>query len=163
MKKTLLALVFLTILTSLNAQESKNYGGEISLTEKTKISDIMASPENYESKKVLVEGTVVNVCQTRGCWIELASDKEYETIVVKVNDGEIVFPMESKGKTALVEGEVFSFIPAVEQEHKHSDHAEHKEVKEEGKDSDCQSSGCCSESKEAKKLYRIKGMAAVIK
>ena len=42
-----------------------------------------------------------------GCWIELSSDAEGEQIKVKVKDGEIVFPMDAKGSTALVEGKVY--------------------------------------------------------
>ncbi|MCB9249544.1 MAG: DUF4920 domain-containing protein [Ignavibacteriales bacterium] len=74
----------------------KKYGNEITLSEKTEISQIMANPENFVGKKVLVEGTIVDVCEKRGCWINLNSDEEYQTMRVKVNDGEIVFPMEAK-------------------------------------------------------------------
>lgn len=82
----------------------KNYGKKLSVKEKTKVSEILANPEQFAGKKVLVEGAVVDVCQERGCWIKVASDKEFESLRFKVDDGVIVFPMEAKGKTALAEG-----------------------------------------------------------
>ncbi|MEJ2197522.1 MAG: DUF4920 domain-containing protein [Desulfuromonadales bacterium] len=51
---------------------------------------------------------MVDVCSRRGCWIYLAGDREYEKIRIKVTDGEIVFPMEARGKQAVVEGIVES-------------------------------------------------------
>ncbi len=86
--------------------EGKKFGEEIKMTEKTSISDILADPESFVGKKVLVEGEVLDVCSAAGCWMELKSDKEGK-IKIKVKDGEIEFPMEAKGKTAVVEGLVY--------------------------------------------------------
>jgi len=83
------------------------YGEPLSLKDKTKISDIIDNPEAYLDKTVLVEGEVLDVCSMAGCWIEISSDKEGQKIKVKVEDGEIVFPQEAKGKAALVEGKVY--------------------------------------------------------
>ena len=134
------------------SSEGPQYGDEITLEEKTSISDILSNPAEFEGKKVLVEGTVVGVCEKRGCWIELSSDKEFESIRIKVNDGEIVFPMEAKGKTALVEGEVFAFT--YETDAGCSGGCQHKA--KEGK-------GCCEHhGKVTKTVYMIKGLGAVI-
>jgi len=84
-----ISIFFIMFFVSLNAEEKKKYGEEITLTEKTNISDILDNPESFVGQKVLVEGTIVNVCKKRGCWIELASEKKFETIRVKVEDGAI--------------------------------------------------------------------------
>ena len=60
-------------------------------------------------KTVKVEGLVTAVCPKRGCWMELASDKEFQTVKVKVDDGVMVFPLDAKGKVATAEG-VFTRI-----------------------------------------------------
>jgi hypothetical protein len=65
----------------------------------------------------------------RGCWIYLAGDRDFEKIRIKVTDGEIVFPMEARGKTAVVEGVVERLELTREQvlaQRKH--HAEEKGV-----------------------------------
>ncbi len=155
MNKAIKIVLMLLFVSSFSfAKESKKYGKEITLTEKTQISKILENPEAFVGKKVLVEGTVVGVCAKRGCWISLAGDKEYESIKVKVNDGEIVFPMEAKGKKALVEGEVYSFVldgegcggDCSKEEHKKGDKKEE-----------------CKHEKKQKKVYQIKGLGAVIK
>jgi hypothetical protein len=97
------------------AGNPKNYGKPLTLKETTKVSEIMAHPEKYNGKRVRVEGAVVDVCAKRGCWMKLASDKEFESIQFKVDDGVIVFPMDAKGKTAVAEGVVSAKTYTVEQ------------------------------------------------
>lgn len=146
-----LSILLLVFFVSLIAEDTKKYGEKISSIEKTNISEIIEKPESFVGKKVLVEGTVVNVCAKRGCWIELASEKEFETIRVKVQDGVIVFPMEAKGKKALVEGEVYSFNYETEAECSGS--CMHGKESEEN---------CEHAKKETKTIYQIRGIGAEI-
>jgi gamma-glutamylcyclotransferase (GGCT)/AIG2-like uncharacterized protein YtfP len=116
MKNTLFVVLIVLIANTFlfsQTDESK-YGEEITLIEKTNISAILENPEEYLDQTVLVEGEVLDVCTKMGCWMELKSNPstgqasvEGERIKVKVKDGEIVFPMEAKGQTALVEGKVY--------------------------------------------------------
>jgi len=100
-------VIVLAIAASLaTAGTTKKYGKALTLKTPVKISAILAAPEKYDGKKVLVEGPVVGVCEKRGCWIRLGSDREFESIQFKVDDGVIVFPMDAKGKTARAEGVV---------------------------------------------------------
>lgn len=145
----LLSLVFSA--ASLSAQQ-KTYGKEISAKEKVLISSILISPEKYVGKKVLIEGTVVNVCEKRGCWIEIAGDKPYTKMKIKVNDGEIVFPVSEKGKKATVEGEVYAV--------KLSKADMIKQIKMEAEEH-----GASADTTKAtdSTWYQIKGIGAVIK
>ena len=105
------------------------YGKGTTLTEVTPVSTIYAAPQKYVGKRVLVEGMILEVCAARGCWIYLSSDRPFEKIRVKVTDGEIVFPMEARGKVATVEGVVESMVLTREEvikRRKH--HAEEKGV-----------------------------------
>jgi hypothetical protein len=86
------------------AAAAKKYGKPLTLTETTKVSDIYAAPDAFNGKRVKVQGPIVDVCSERGCWIAIGSDKEFQTIRFKVDDGVIVFPMDAKGLTAVVEG-----------------------------------------------------------
>ncbi len=87
---------------------AKDFGQGLTLTEETAISSIIDNPEAYVGKKVKVSGLVIDVCSTRGCWVYLAGDRDFEKIRIKVTDGEIVSPMEARGKKATVEGVVES-------------------------------------------------------
>lgn len=107
MKMHRLSLMALTLLVlaqaSLAAQEKK-FGKALTLTQATKVSEIYASPEKFNGKRVMVEGPVVDVCAEMGCWLALGSDQEFQTIRFKVEDGVMVFPMSAKGMNARVEG-----------------------------------------------------------
>lgn len=87
---------------------AKTFGKGVTLSDETAISAILDNPATYVGQKVKVSGLVVDVCSTRGCWLYLAGDRDFEKIRIKVTDGEIVFPMEARGKTAIVEGIVES-------------------------------------------------------
>lgn len=86
--------------------EGTVYGESLTLSDTTLISTILADPDPHVGQRVLVAGTVVEVCEKRGCWLELASDREHETLRVKVEDGVIVFPLSARGYHATVEGVV---------------------------------------------------------
>ena len=88
-------------------EKMKQFGKELTLTETTDISTILASPESYLGNKVQITGTVVDVCTNRGCWIEVSGSEAGQRLKVKVKDGEIVFPVTIKGKKAIAEGEVY--------------------------------------------------------
>ena len=110
MKKILYVLVVSFVVTNTVfafGDDKDKYGKEITIEEKTKISDILNNPESFLDKTVLVEGEILDVCPMMGCWIELKSDDENGKIRVKVKDGVIVFPKESKGKVATVQGKVY--------------------------------------------------------
>ena len=82
----------------------KVYGKGVTGTEVVKVSDLIATPDQYIGKTLRVEGMVVGVCAHRGCWINVAGDQEGQTVRVKVEDGVIVFPPEIVGDMVIAEG-----------------------------------------------------------
>jgi len=103
MKNMLILSLLILLLTPLSVF-AKTFGKGVSLKETTAISAILDQPERYVGKTVQVRGTIVEVCAKRGCWMDLAGDRPFEKLQIKVTDGEIVFPLEARGKTATVEG-----------------------------------------------------------
>ena len=95
--------IALTLTVGLSAAVKK-YGKPLTLKDTTRISDIYAQPDKYKNQRVKVKGPIVDVCEEMGCWLAIASDKDFQSIRFKVDDGVIVFPMEAKGLTATVEG-----------------------------------------------------------
>jgi hypothetical protein len=150
----LTALAGIIFITNVNASDNagKAYGKTLTLKDTTRISQILADPDKFVGKQVLVKGRIVDVCKKRGCWMELAGDKEFQTFRIKVNDGEIVFPLEAKGKLALVEGTVEKFTLTKEQTIERLKH--HAEEQGEKFDS--------AIVKEGMNYFQIKGSGAVI-
>lgn len=106
MRQVMILFTALLCVTAAIAGGKKSYGKPLTLAEATKISDILSSPDSFNGKRVLVEGNIVGVCAERGCWIKLSSDREFESLTFKVDDGVIIFPLDAKGKRARAEGVV---------------------------------------------------------
>jgi len=105
MKLIFLLAVAMFFMSCQSAQfEGTHYGEPVTLTKTTDVSEILDSPSDYLGERVLVEGTVVGVCESMGCWMDIASDREFEKIQIKVDDGVIVFPLTARGHDARVEG-----------------------------------------------------------
>ena len=129
MKKLVSAAAVLLLASPLAAGEARSYGKPLTVKDVTRVSDILAHPEQYQGKRVKVEGAVVDVCKMRGCWIKIAGDKDFESIRFKVDDGVIVFPMTERGKTAVVEGVVSVTTQSVEEQIKQGEHMAQEEGK----------------------------------
>lgn len=83
---------------------AETYGGGVTLTETTPIADLMEDPGSFDGQTVRVEGEINAVCEKMGCWMML-QDGAAE-VRIKVEDGVIVFPLESIGEWAAAQGEV---------------------------------------------------------
>jgi len=151
--KLIFPILFLSsVLIFSQTEEEITLGAELTLTEKTQISDILADPDSYLSQTVLVEGEILNVCPKMGCWMELKSDDGVGMIKVKVKDGEIVFPVDAIGQTAVVEGTVYKIDLTQEEAVNYYEHI----AEESGNDFDPATiSGPMT-------IYQIKGLGAVI-
>lgn len=149
-------IIFLTLislfLSSSVFAKSIQLGDPLSLSEITKVSEINEHPEKYIGKKVQIEGLIIDVCAGRGCWMDIASDVPFEKIQVKVVDGEIVFPLDAKGKNARVEGLVEKLTLTQEQAEWMAQHR----AEERGEAYDPGS------VKGPVTFYRIRGLGAVI-
>ena len=105
MRRSIASFLALAIFATVGlSAAAKKYGKPVTLKETTKISDIYANPDQFNGKRVKVQGPIVDVCAERGCRIAIGSDQEFQTLRFKVDDGVIVFPLEIKGQNAVVEG-----------------------------------------------------------
>jgi len=104
MSNLLKILSILLMTTQALAINGKSFGNGADMTKLVPISTVLATPNLYLEKQITVEGAIVAVCENRGCWLKLASDKKFQTLRIKVRDGDMVFPLNSKGKTAYATG-----------------------------------------------------------
>jgi hypothetical protein len=87
------------------------YGTGVSVSETTPLARVLEKPRDFEGKTVKVEGVVTAVCSEMGCWMALAPDGAAQagkapTLLIKVEDGVIVFPVSAKGRRAAAQGEL---------------------------------------------------------
>ena len=99
-----LFLIFALVTTALFAADQK-LGQPLTAKESLTLTALYAKPDPLVGKTVQVKATVTEVCQAMGCWMSL-SDTDGHTLRIKVDDGVIVFPKDSVGKTAIAEGKL---------------------------------------------------------
>jgi hypothetical protein len=146
-----LSALLLVLCLSVVAADSK-LGKPLILKTSTPIADILASPDKYTGKTVQVKGKVTEVCEMMGCWTNLLDSASGKMIKVKVTDGDIVFPKDAVGKTAIAEGELKKFELTKEQAIARAKH----EAEEQGRTFNPAS------VKSGATIYQIQGTGAVI-
>lgn len=106
--KKLLTILGITLALPLLAGdekiESQRFGTRLDDAQPVTIADLLTRPESFVGKPVRIEGLITDVCPMRGCWIDVKDRESASTIRFKVTDGEIVFPMDAKGKPVRAEG-----------------------------------------------------------
>lgn len=77
---------------------------EITVTEVTPLNDVMASPDQYLGKTVLIEGHVTGRCGGSGCWVSLDTGDPENALIVRTADESFIFPAECVDKDIQVQG-----------------------------------------------------------
>ena len=87
-----------------NAPAATLYGESVDKANVLPLTQLLAQPADYLDQVVTVSGTVDSVCSKQGCWIKFVADKDTGPFRLKVRDGDMVFPLSAKGKTAYATG-----------------------------------------------------------
>jgi hypothetical protein len=74
------------------------------LTESTPIADIVAKPDDFAGKTVRIEGVIVEICSSQGCYVTL-QDAAGNKLNLKVEDGTVdLRELVKTGQFAVGEG-----------------------------------------------------------
>jgi len=110
MKKLIIKLLVIMMPTWLfadvTATKNETFGTGANMSDITAIHALLEKPDAFADKEVTVQGTINSVCDKKGCWMMITSGDE--RLRIKVNDGEMVFPFNAKGKTAFATGKLES-------------------------------------------------------
>ncbi|MEP0823241.1 MAG: DUF4920 domain-containing protein [Ignavibacterium sp.] len=105
MMKPVFAVLIVLLLPYLASSQGRTvYGKPLTLQESVSVSEILRAPEVFKGKRVVVEGEISEVCQKKGCWINVRDPEGLGELRVKVEDDVIVFPKDAKGKRVKAEG-----------------------------------------------------------
>jgi len=104
MKPVFAVLIVLLLPYLASSQGRTVYGKPLTLQESVSVSEILRAPEVFKGKRVVVEGEISEVCQKKGCWINVRDPEGLGELRVKVEDDVIVFPKDAKGKRVKAEG-----------------------------------------------------------
>ncbi len=120
---TLFALIVGALGLGLRAEDAgKPYGDGVTLKRAVPIADLLARPQAHAGKTVRVDGVVSQVCQSMGCWIEIADPDLGRGVRFKARDGVIVFPKDAAGRKVSAQG-TFEEIATSPVRESHAEHA----------------------------------------
>ena len=106
MFKVLLTMTLAAALsiTPFSAQAATVFGETVDKTSVLPVQQLLSEPQTYLQHVVTISGTVDSVCSKQGCWMKFTAASENGPFRLKVRDGDMVFPVSAKGKTAYATG-----------------------------------------------------------
>lgn len=103
MLKPVLIMLAATVLFTVQA--ATMFGEQVDKTTVVPVTEVLQQPQLYLDKVVTIRGTVDSVCSKQGCWMKFVAGGDMP-FRIKVRDGDMVFPLTAKGKTAYATGTV---------------------------------------------------------
>ena len=129
MRILILATALLVAAVTVTIRGAETFGAAPTVKDATPIAQLLAKPADFQGQTVRVEGIVTGVCTMMGCWMGIApaDAPKGPSILIKVDDGVIVFPASARGRRATAQGvmERVGSGDAEGQEAAH-EHAEHE-------------------------------------
>jgi hypothetical protein len=113
-----ITICMMTLTTPTFAQMQR-FGTAVDLAVLTPVSRIVAAPDQFLDKQVTVQGRIHSVCSNKGCWMQLESDQASQQFKIKVRDGDMVFPVSARGKTAFATGKLHKTVLDLESSREH--------------------------------------------
>jgi len=70
------------------------------------VSEVVSNPDKYAKESVLLEGVIDTACERKGCWMQLAAQKDGPGLRVTFKDYGFFIPLDARGMKARAEGVV---------------------------------------------------------
>ena len=100
---------------SLPSVAGQNFGPKFDASNSVTVQQVLAKPAEFLAKPFAVQGKIDAVCQKKGCWMQFETAADQPTFRLKVKDGDMVFPVSAKGKTAYAYGSLKAKPMSLEQ------------------------------------------------
>lgn len=118
-------LIFLSACNNNNCETEKNssnlvnensiscFGDSITIDGATEANLVSTKLVGKDSMELKIKGNIVNVCQKKGCWLELNVGLQ-KTMRVTFKDYSFFVPINSVGKNAILEGYAYIDTTSIE-------------------------------------------------
>jgi len=98
------------------------FGAAVRVKQPVDVAQLAATPEKFKGRTVRLEGTVKDVCQGKGCWVQVA-DASGASFMARSVDESVLLPKNCKGWHVVVQGKVMALPARVANEPAPRDHA----------------------------------------
>ena len=92
--------------TAVRALSQKKFGASITESNTTTLASLVSEPGRYSAKTIRTEGVVSAVCQSMGCWMEIADQSGQAHI--KMAGHAFFIPKDANGHHAVVQGRLLN-------------------------------------------------------
>ena len=101
--------------TSVDANNNQYFGAKITANKAMPFHKLVQKMSASDSLQTKVTGTVESVCQMKGCWMNIVSDKTGEAMFVKFEDYGFFMPKNISGRQVVMEGTAFREVTPVDE------------------------------------------------
>lgn len=91
------------------------YGAKIDDNNAVDLSQVGMDLSVADTLEVKVTGKITEVCQAKGCWMNLVSSEGDAAVFIKFKDYAFFMPKNSAGKNAVVSGKLYSSLTSVDE------------------------------------------------
>lgn len=97
-------------------KEGQVFGAEITANDAISYDQLLKKMKGQDSLAVKVQGKVEEVCQAKGCWMNIVSDdSEQPQMFVKFKDYGFFVPKDIAGRQVIMEGYAYKEVTPVEE------------------------------------------------
>lgn len=126
MKKTTFLFLFVAVATtwfacksaSTPAADETSFGAGVSKPDSAMaLASVMTQLDSADSTMVIVRGKVTEVCQAKGCWMNVVdpTGASTDTMFVQFQDYGFFMPKDLAGKEVIIEGKAYKQETSVEE------------------------------------------------
>lgn len=99
-----------------SAVQGQTFGEDFDAQTRISSGELVTKMEGQDSMQLIVEGTVQEVCQAKGCWMVVGSeDNGKEPVMVRFKDYGFFVPKDIAGRKVVMEGWAFREVTPVEE------------------------------------------------
>jgi len=103
------------------------FGDSITTDGAIAVTEVMNQLKGKDSAQLKLTGTIEDVCQKKGCWMNLSIGNE-QSMRVKFKDYAFFMPKDAAGKTVFIEGWAYAdTVPVAQLQHYAEDAGKSKE------------------------------------
>ncbi len=100
---------------AVGTSDSNKFGEAISPKGALSYTEFVSKFGEKEKMDAKVRGTVLSVCQNKGCWMTISDGKEAPPVFVKFKDYGFFMPLDAAGREIIMEGYAFKEMTSVDQ------------------------------------------------
>ncbi len=117
-KPFVILLGFICITTSVYAQDDsyQSFGEKITAESAITVDDLLSHLSVKDSVEAKVYGQIDNICQMKGCWMNIKDEiASQEVVFVQFKDYAFFVPKDASGQDVVIEGIAYRELTPVEE------------------------------------------------